>query len=82
MVAKKAAELDRIIHEENLNAEETRAFIDNAFRDGVIPTAGTAITRVLPPVSRFSKDNGHGRKKQTVLEKLSAFFERYFGLVS
>lgn len=82
VVAKKAAELDRIIHEENLNAEETRAFIDNAFRDGVIPTAGTAITRVLPPVSRFSKDNGHGRKKQTVLEKLSAFFERYFGLVS
>lgn len=28
----------------------------------------------------FSKDNGHGRKKQTVLDKLAAFFERYFGL--
>ena len=81
VVAKKAEELERIIAEENLNAEATRTFIDNAFRDGAIPTAGTAITKVLPPVSRFSKDNGHGRKKQTVLDKLAAFFERYFGLV-
>ncbi len=80
VVAKKAEELERIIQEENLNAEETRAFIDNAFRDGAIPTAGTAITKVLPPVSRFSKDNGHGQKKQSVLDKLAAFFERYFGL--
>jgi len=82
VVAKKAEELERIIQDENLNAEEARAFIDNAFRDGAIPTAGTAITKILPPVSRFSKDNGHGRKKQTVLDKLAAFFERYFGLVS
>ncbi|MBK9468528.1 MAG: type I restriction endonuclease subunit R [Gammaproteobacteria bacterium] len=80
VVAKKAEELERIIAEEDLNAEETRAFIDNAFRDGAIPTAGTAITKILPPVSRFSKDNGHGRKKQTVLDELAAFFERYFGL--
>ncbi len=80
MAAKKTEELERIIAEENLNAEATRAFVDNAFRDGAIPTAGTAITKVLPPVSRFSKDNGHGRKKQTVLDKLAAFFERYFGL--
>lgn len=80
VVARKAEELERIIAEENLNADETRALIDNAFRDGAIPTAGTAITNVLPPVSRFSKDNDHGRRKQTVLDKLAAFFERYFGL--
>ena len=55
--------------------------MDNAFRDGAIPTTGTAITRILPPVSRFAKNNGHGVKKQTVLDKLAAFFERYFGLV-
>jgi type I restriction enzyme R subunit len=80
VVARIAEELERIIQEENLNAEETRAFVDNAFRDGAIPSAGTAITKILPPVSRFSKDNGHGQKKQTVLDKLAAFFERYFGL--
>lgn len=81
VAAKKVEELERIIAEEHLNAEATRAFIDNAFRDGAIPTAGTAITKVLPPVSRFLKDNGHGQKKQRVLDKLLAFFERYFGMV-
>lgn len=80
MAAKKVEELDSIITDENLNAEATRSFIDNAFRDGSIPTTGTAITRILPPVSRFSKGNGHATKKQTVLDKLAAFFERYFGL--
>lgn len=80
VAARKAEELERIITDENLNAEETRAFIDNAFRDGTIPTAGTAITKILPPVSRFSKNNGHSIKKQTVLDKLAVFFERYFGL--
>ncbi|HMN36090.1 MAG TPA: type I restriction endonuclease subunit R [Hyphomicrobium sp.] len=77
---KKAEELDQIIADENLNADETKAFVDNAFRDGAIPTAGTAITKIMPPVSRFSKNNGHSAKKQTVLDKLAAFFERYFGL--
>jgi type I restriction enzyme R subunit len=78
--AKRAEDLDRIIAEEGLNADEKRAFIDNAFRDGAVPTAGTAITRVVPPVSRFSKSNDHAAKKQTALDKLRAFFERYFGL--
>ena len=77
---KKSEELEKIITEENLNADETKAFVDNAFRDGVIPTGGTAITKILPPVSRFSKNNHHAAKKQTVLDKLAAFFERYFGL--
>jgi type I restriction enzyme R subunit len=39
-----------------------------------------AITRVLPPVSRFSPGGGHGEKKQRVLDRFAEFFERYFGL--
>ena len=54
--------------------------MDNAFRDGGILTTGTAITKILPPVSRFSRNNNHSAKKQTVLTMLTAFFERYFGL--
>ena len=81
MAAKKVEELERIIAEESLNAAATHSFIDNAFRDGSIPSTGTAITRILPPVSRFSKGNGHATKKQAVLDKLAAFFERYFGLI-
>ena len=81
IAAKKVEELDRIITDEGLNADETKAFVDNAFRDGAIPVAGTAITKILPPVPRFNKSNDHGVKKQTVLEKLGAFFERFFGLI-
>lgn len=80
ITARRAEDLDRIIAEENLRPEQTREFVERAFRDGAVPTAGTAITRVLPPVSRFAKTNNHSVKKQIVLEKLTAFFSRYIGL--
>ena len=58
------------------------AFVTNTFRDGAIPTTtGTAVTKILPPVSRFAAGNNHALKKQTLLEKLAAFFDRFFGLV-
>ena len=78
--SKRDEDLDRIIADENLKPDETRAFVERAFRDGAVPTTGTAITRILPPASRFSNANAHAIKKQSVLEKLAAFFERYFGL--
>ncbi|HET8554468.1 MAG TPA: type I restriction endonuclease subunit R [Rhodanobacteraceae bacterium] len=77
---KKAEELDHIIADEGLDPDKTKAFIDNAFRDGAVPASGTAITRVMPPMSRFSRGNPHAARKRVVLEKLSAFFERFFGL--
>jgi type I restriction enzyme R subunit len=82
VAARRDAELDAIIESESLRPAETRAFIDTAFRDGAIRTAGTAITNVLPPVSRFSADGSHSDKKQRVLAKLAVFFERFFGLSS
>lgn len=80
--AKRSAELDAIISEENLRPTETKAFVEHAFRDGAIPSTGTAVTKILPPVSRFAKDGGHGIKKQQVLNRLGGFFERFFGLGS
>lgn len=80
VAARRVAELDAIIAEEGLKSEETKAFIEHAFRDGRIPTTGTAVTRIMPPVSRFAADGGHGEKKQRVLARLGAFFERFFGL--
>ncbi|SEN84680.1 type I restriction endonuclease subunit R [Nonomuraea pusilla] len=80
VTAKREAELDQIIAEEGLRADETRRFINTAFRDGAIQTDGTAITRVLPPVSRFAARGAFGEKKQRVLTKLGAFFDRFFGL--
>ena len=78
--AKRVAELDEIIADEGLKPAETKAFVAHAFRDGSIPVAGTAITRILPPASRFSAEGGHGEKKQQVLTRLTSFFERFFGL--
>jgi len=80
ILARREAELAAIIESENLRPEETRAFIETAFRDGAIRTTGTAITKVLPSASRFSPDGGHGEKKRRVLAKLGEFFERFFGL--
>jgi type I site-specific restriction-modification system R (restriction) subunit len=64
VAAKRIEELERIIAEENLDPEATRSFVDNAFRDGSIPVTGTAVTKILAPVSRFSKTSGYAGKKQ------------------
>jgi type I restriction enzyme R subunit len=80
IAARKEAELSDLIDAERLKDAQTRAFVDEAFRAGVVPSAGTAITQILPPTSRFSPGGEHGAKKQRVVAKLTDFFERYFGL--
>jgi type I restriction enzyme R subunit len=76
---RKEADISAIIEEERLKPEETRRFIDNAFRDGMLKTTGTAIDKIMPPVSRFG--GGRAAKKQGIIEKLMLFFEKYLGLV-
>lgn len=80
--ARRAVELDAIIEEERLKPEETRVFVDQSFRDGAIVSSGTAVIRLLPPLSRFSPDGEHGEKKRRVLDRLAAFFDRFYTLVS
>ena len=75
-------DIQTLITEEKLKPEETRKFVENAFRDGVLKTTGTDVDRLMPPVSRFGGGGSRDKKKQTVIEKLKAFFEKYFGLVS
>ncbi len=77
---KRTQELERIIEEEALIPDATREFVNRAFRDGAIPVAGTAITKILPPTSRFTPNGDHGEKKQHVLARLRDFFERFFTL--
>ncbi|KAF5049036.1 Type I restriction enzyme EcoR124II R protein [anaerobic digester metagenome] len=77
----KESDLTALISAEKLKPEETRKFIDNAFRDGALKTSGTDIDKIMPPVSRFGGGN-RAAKKQSVGDKLMKFFEKYFGLVS
>ena len=72
-------ELTQIIQEEKLKEPETRKYLANAFRDGEIKTVGTDIDKLMPPVSRFG-GGGRTQKKQTVIDKLKEFFDKYFGV--
>ena len=76
----KEADLAALISEEKLKQEETKKFINNSFRDGALKTTGTDIDKIMPPVSRFGGGN-RAAKKQSVIDKLMEFFEKYFGLV-
>ena len=73
------ADLEDLITEEKLKEQETRKFVANTFRDGVFKTTGTNIDRILPSISHFG-DSGRKKKRQIVIDKLEAFFEKYFGL--
>lgn len=77
----KEKDLSTIIANEKLKDEETRRFVTGAFRDGVLKTTGTDIDLILPPMSRFSGGGNRAVKKQSVIQKLMTFFEKYFGLV-
>ena len=75
----KERQLVAIIQEENLKDDETRRFMERSFRDGSVKTTGTDIDRLMPPISRFGGGN-RAEKKQTIIEKLKGFFDRFFGI--
>ena len=54
---RKQDDLNEIIASENLKADETTRFVENAFRDGAIRTTGTDIDKILPAMSRFGGGN-------------------------
>lgn len=81
VLEQKETDLSALIEAERLKPEETRRFVDNAFRDGAMKTTGTDIDKILPPVSRFGSGGGRAAMKQGVTDKLLSFFEKYLGLV-
>ena len=72
--------LEKLTERETFPSTETRKFVVGSFRDGALKTTGTDIDKILPPASRFS-GGGRTAKKQSVIEKLMVFFEKYLGLV-
>lgn len=82
LAERKAAELSTIIEREGLKPAETEAFVAAAFRDGHVQVAGTAVGRILPPMSRFGEGAAehYVAKRSSVIEALAAYFERFLGL--
>lgn len=73
-------ELDNIIKSENLKEDETKALMTNALRDGSLKTTGTEFDAIMPPMRRFGGGGDRVEKKKSVIEKLIAFFEKFFGI--
>ncbi len=76
----KRRQLDEIIASENLKAQTTYDFVNRSFQEGGIQESGTGIAEILPPMSLF--DKRREEKKRSALEKLKAFFERFFDISS
>lgn len=78
--SQKEVELENIILDENLKPTETREFVAQAFRDGSVQAAGTAIAGILPPISKFSPTGENALKKQKVIDLLITFLDRFLGI--
>ena len=81
VVQQREQELTRIISEERLRPEETRQFIENALKAGELKTTGTDVDRLMPPMSRFGGGGNRTMKKQSIIDRLKSFFEKFFGAV-
>lgn len=79
VVEMREQELVIIIEEERLKEDETRKFLENAFREGEVKTVGTDIDKIMPPVSRFGGGN-RAVKKKTVIDRLKAYFDKFYGI--
>lgn len=80
VLAQKEIDLTTLIEEEKLKVDEAHRFAENVFYDGVFKTTGTDIDKILPAVSRFSKQGNRAVMKQRVIDKLQLFFEKYRGV--
>ena len=64
---------------EKLKEDETRKFLENAFREGEVKTVGTDNDKLMPPVSRFGGGN-RANKKKNVIARLKAYFDKFYGV--
>ncbi len=76
----KEKEITNIIKAENLKEKDTLSYINNAFRDGEIKTFGVDFDKLLPPISRFSREENRQEKKNSIADKLIRFFEKFYNI--
>ncbi|MBR4543002.1 MAG: hypothetical protein IKO53_02190 [Lachnospiraceae bacterium] len=81
VVQQREKDLEFLFESERLKENETRKFLENAFRDGEIKTTGTDIDKLLPTVSRFGGGD-RAEMKKGVIERLMAYFEKFYGMTN
>jgi type I restriction enzyme R subunit len=79
--SKRVEELEEIIVSEELDREATYVFVRNAFRDGTITDTGTGVAKIMAnKPSLFSPDGAYTKKRESILQKLTRFFEKFFDI--
>ena len=85
IAGRQQAELDALISEERLKAEPTRRLVAAALGGlARIGVEGTAVSRILPPMSRFRRTAGSDTldtKKHRVADELACHVDRFSGLL-
>ncbi len=80
----RARDLEEIIKSENLQPEATRRYVDAAFYRGEIEAYGPELEPLLPPAPLFpvkgQTTSSRIEKKNSVLQKLRSFFNKFSGL--
>lgn len=74
-------EVSDIISSEKLQEVPARKFIKNSFENGFVQTDGTDVAAIMPPMNPFKKAAGREEKKSEILDKIKAFFNRFYDLV-
>lgn len=75
---RKEEDLVALIETEGLRPEETRHFLEHAFRDGEFRTGGPELQNLMPRRSLFDDDSDE--RTDSIIDKIKLFFERYLGL--
>ena len=76
----KREQFEQIVSEEHLKREKAIEFIENAFQRGYVPEGGIELDGIMPPINPFDKAANRQGKIQSVLERLKAFFNRFFDI--
>lgn len=76
------ADLMRVVEENRVKPQETRAFMSECFAAGGVSDSGVEVSKIMKPVSRFAKGNPYGRARQAAVDALKAFYEKYRSLTN
>ncbi len=76
--AQKKMEFETIIREEELKPQKAIEFIEMAFQRGYVPEGGLELNDIMPPINPFDKSANREGRLQRVVERIKAFFAKYF----
>ncbi len=78
----KRKEFEAIVKAENLKEREAKEFIETSFKRGYVAEGGLELNGIMPPINPFDPNANREGKLRQVVEKIKAFFNKYFGIAN